>query len=276
MSKRQRRDDDYSDEERRSEERDRKYEKDDSDSYSGKRRGYDENDESKEEKDKRTIFVGKLSDECDEDKLRKIFKQYGNVEDIRFLYRDRERRYHKGCAFIQFEKPTEAQDALKENEVVHMDQALRVNMASDKGDNLSIFVGNLSFDTTEDTLQSTFEKFGKVTKVYMPLNESGRSKGFAFVTYENKESQEAATKLNRTELDKREIRVEIGSRKKQDRRGGYDRDRRGGYDRDRRGGYDRDRRGGYDRDRRDDYRSSRDYRDDYRSRDRDDYRRDRY
>ena len=189
MSKR--RDDDYSDEDRKSEER--SYDKEE------KRKTYDD-EESKEEKDKRTIFVGKLSDEFDEDKLRKIFKTYGNVEDVRFLWKDRERRYHKGVAFIQFEKPVEAQDACKEHDVVHLDQAIRVTMAGDKEQKNSIFVGNLNYDTTEDTLQSVFEKCGKVTKVYMPVNESGRPKGFAFIDFETKEAQEEGKVINQTFL----------------------------------------------------------------------------
>jgi RNA recognition motif-containing protein len=291
-SKRQRRDDD-SDEDRqersydKEERQERSYDKEDD--YQSKRKGFD--GDSREEKDKRTVFVGKLSDEVDEEAVKKIFKSHGNVLDVRFIFH-RDRSGHKGCAFVEFEKESEAQDALKENDVVHHDQALKVTMAGDKQQKNSIFVGNLSYDTTEDSLKSLFEKCGKVERIYMPLNEMGKPKGFAFIDFTTKDALDEAVKLNGSEVDKRDIRVEVGSknRSKGGFRGGSDRG--GGYrgSSDRRGGYDR-RDGDYKRDsyRRDDNYRSRDSRDDYkrdsysrrddnyRSRDSDrDERRDRY
>jgi RNA recognition motif-containing protein len=47
---------------------------------------------------------------------------------------------------------------------------------------MSIYVGNLSYDVTEDDLNSVFAEYGSVKRVYVPTDrETGRMRGFAFV-----------------------------------------------------------------------------------------------
>ena len=59
--------------------------------------------------------------------------------------------------------------------------------------NTKLFVGNLSFDTTENDLQDLFTAHGPVTSVDLIMDKmSGRSRGFAFVTMETKEGADAA------------------------------------------------------------------------------------
>ncbi|MGN6592607.1 MAG: RNA recognition motif domain-containing protein [Terriglobales bacterium] len=57
----------------------------------------------------------------------------------------------------------------------------------------SIFVGNLSFGTTEDELRTLFENYGAVSRVSIMMDrETGRSRGFAFVEMSNDEEAESA------------------------------------------------------------------------------------
>ncbi|MBD2440718.1 RNA-binding protein [Nostoc sp. FACHB-110] len=57
---------------------------------------------------------------------------------------------------------------------------------------MSIYVGNLSYQVTEDDLRMAFSEYGKVSRVQLPTDrETGRSRGFAFVEMES-ESQETA------------------------------------------------------------------------------------
>jgi RNA recognition motif-containing protein len=59
--------------------------------------------------------------------------------------------------------------------------------------NTRLYVGNLSFDTTENDLQDMFQPFGKVTDVNLITDRmSGRSRGFAFVTMATPEEAQAA------------------------------------------------------------------------------------
>lgn len=72
-----------------------------------------------------------------------------------------------------------------------------------------LFVGNLSYNVTENDLQDLFSKHGTVTDVNLMLDRmSGRSRGFAFVTMSSKEEADAATQaLNGQPLDGRNLTV---------------------------------------------------------------------
>jgi RNA recognition motif-containing protein len=74
-----------------------------------------------------------------------------------------------------------------------------------------LYVGNLSYDTTEDGLRSKFAEAGTVVSVEMIKDrDTGRMKGFAFVTMNNQEEAENAIKmLNGKMLDNRAIKVNI-------------------------------------------------------------------
>ena len=72
-----------------------------------------------------------------------------------------------------------------------------------------VYVGNLSFDTTEDALKDLFAKAGKIDSVSIIIDKfSGRSKGFAFVEMSSEEeAKKAIETLNGKELDGRNIVV---------------------------------------------------------------------
>ncbi len=74
---------------------------------------------------------------------------------------------------------------------------------------MKLFIGNLSFDTTEPELQEVFEPFGPVLELVRPTDrETGRPRGFAFVTLIDVEKgREAIDKLDGTELGGRTLRV---------------------------------------------------------------------
>ncbi len=72
-----------------------------------------------------------------------------------------------------------------------------------------VFVGNLSFDTTREQLEALFAQVGEITEIVMPTDrDSGRPRGFAFVTYASPElASQAIERLNGTELGGRNLRV---------------------------------------------------------------------
>ena len=128
---------------------------------------------------------------------------------------------------------------------------------SQEAQTVTLHIGNLAYAVTEDALREKFAEFGDVKSVRIPQNDRGQSKGFGFVEYATKEEAEKAiSALHETDLEGRQIRVELSNpnarreRRGGDRRGDRDYDRRGGRDYDRRGGRDYDRRGGRDYDRR--------------------------
>jgi cold-inducible RNA-binding protein len=103
-----------------------------------------------------------------------------------------------------------------------------------------LFVGNLSYNTTEDELKELFSQAGTVKSVSVIKDRAtGRSKGFAFIEMGSQSEVEQAIKLlNGTTFGNREIKVDIAKEKEQRPSSGYDDRYRqgGGKDRRRRSG----------------------------------------
>ncbi|RMD80443.1 MAG: RNA-binding protein [Lentisphaerae bacterium] len=94
-----------------------------------------------------------------------------------------------------------------------------------------LFVGGLSFQTTEQSLRSAFEQCGEVTESRIITDrETGRSRGFGFVTFaDSADAAEARSSLNGTELDGRTITVDEAKERRNDRQGGFRGNRGGGF-----------------------------------------------
>ena len=74
---------------------------------------------------------------------------------------------------------------------------------------MNIYAGNLSYDVTEEELQSAFENYGNVSTVKLIKDRfSGESKGFGFIEMPSKEEAKAAIEgLNGTDIKGKNIRV---------------------------------------------------------------------
>ena len=108
--------------------------------------------------------------------------------------------------------------------------------------NNKLFVGNLSFNTTENDLQDAFAAHGTVVEANLMVDRmSGRPRGFGFVTMSTpEEAQRAIDALNGSNLDGRPVTVNI-ARPREDRPprsggGGGGAGSRGGYGRGDHGG----------------------------------------
>jgi RNA recognition motif-containing protein len=97
-----------------------------------------------------------------------------------------------------------------------------------------IYVGNLSFQTTEHDLSALFAQIGQVESVNLITDrDTGRSKGFAFVEMGDEDAKKAIAQLNGTEVGGRALTVnEARPREERGGQGGGGRGRSGG-----RGGY---------------------------------------
>ena len=108
---------------------------------------------------------------------------------------------------------------------------------------MNIYVGNLSFDATEDEVRELFAAFGQVTSVSLIKDKfTGRPRGFGFVEMANDgEAQKAIAELNGKDFKGRSMTINQ-ARPREDS-GGFGRGGGGGGFGDRRGGGGRDRRG---------------------------------
>lgn len=107
-----------------------------------------------------------------------------------------------------------------------------------------LYVGNMSFTSTEESIRNLFSQYGEVLSVKIPTDQmSGRPRGFCFVEMEN--AEEAIEKLNNTEFEGRPLKIDIAQERPQGQggRGGFNRDRGGkpGFNKNR-GGRDNSRR----------------------------------
>ena len=97
-----------------------------------------------------------------------------------------------------------------------------------------IYVGNLSFQTTETEITSLFEQAGAVESVSIITDrDTGRSKGFAFVEMSNQDAEKAIAQFNGHEVNDRALTVNE-ARPREERSGGGG--GRGGYGGNRGGG----------------------------------------
>jgi len=87
-----------------------------------------------------------------------------------------------------------------------------------------LYVGNISFQTTEDDLRQAFSQYGTVTSAQVVTDrETGRSRGFAFVEMADG-ADEAIAALNGTDLQGRTLKVnEAKAREARPTSGGYSR-----------------------------------------------------
>ncbi|RDX40088.1 RNA-binding domain-containing protein, partial [Lentinus brumalis] len=207
-----------------------------------------------------TVFVGRLSWNVDNDWLAQEFAECGEVVSAR-VQMDRNTGRSRGFGYVTFAttEAVEAALAMNGKEIdgrpVNIDKSeekdkseVREKRAQKFGDSASepasvLFVGNLSFDSTEDGLWEVFGEYGEVKSVRVPTDpESGRPRGFGYIEYSDIESAKKALEaLSGTEINGRAIRLDYSQPR--DNNGGG-RGGRGGGRRGRGGFGDRGGRGG--------------------------------
>jgi len=96
-----------------------------------------------------------------------------------------------------------------------------------------LYVGNLSFSVDEAQLRELFSDYGEISELALITDrETGRSKGFAFITFASQQAAEKALEMDGKEIDTRKLRVNVAqereSKGKGKGKGGGDRGGRGG------------------------------------------------
>jgi len=152
-----------------------------------------------------------------------------------FLPNDRGTGRPRGFGFVTMETREGAEAAIAKMDQSELDgRTIRVNESRPKGqgrgaggggapglgpggsggfnpsgkEEVKLYVGNLSFDTVQDSVQKLFEQYGVVTDCFMPTDrDSGRVRGFCFVTMPSDAAEKACHELNGYELDGRALRV---------------------------------------------------------------------
>ncbi|XP_046893050.1 nucleolin [Hypomesus transpacificus] len=177
-------------------------------------RSKESSQEGKKERDARTLFVKNLPFSATADDLKEVFE---NAVDIRLP--PGQNGSNRGIAYVEFKTEAVADKMLEEAQGAEVQgRSIIVDYTGDKSQkgggrpaaapgaaSKTLVVNNLSYNATEDSLQSLFEK---AVAVRVPQN-NGRPKGFAFVEFESaEEAKEAMDTLNGSEIEGRAIRLE--------------------------------------------------------------------
>lgn len=142
---------------------------------------------------------------------------------------------------------------VRDSRILRIESERRKNNMSKK-----LYVGNLPFSTTQETLKSMFASYGEVTEAVIITNKfSGRSKGFGFVTLaDDTQAAKAITEMNGKDIEGRKLTVNEAkpfdpNAPRPERRGGFG-GGRGGFGGGRGGGFGGNRGGGFGERRRSD------------------------
>ncbi|XWS08726.1 hypothetical protein CRYUN_Cryun40dG0025800 [Craigia yunnanensis] len=162
------------------------------------------------------LYFGNLPYNVDSAQLAGIIQDYGSPELVEVLY-NRENEKSRGFAFVTI-STTEDCNAVIENldGSEYLGRSLRVNF-SDKPrpreplypeTEYKLFVGNLSWSVTSESLSQAFQEYGNIVGARVLYDgETGRSQGYGFVSYSTKSAMEAALQsLNGVELEGRAMR----------------------------------------------------------------------
>ncbi|XP_048878117.1 RNA-binding protein 39a [Brienomyrus brachyistius] len=176
-----------------------------------------------EERDARTVFCMQLAARIRPRDLEEFFSAVGKVRDVRMIS-DRNSRRSKGIAYIEFVEANSVplaigltgQKLLGVPIIVQASQAEK-NRAAAMSNNLQkgnagpmrLYVGSLHFNITEDMLRGIFEPFGRIESIQLMMDsETGRSKGYGFITFADAEcAKKALEQLNGFELAGRPMKV---------------------------------------------------------------------
>lgn len=223
------------------------------------------------------LFCGNLSWNVDEDWLTREFEEFGELSGVRIIT-DRESGRSKGFGYVEFTSADSAAAALEAKQGAQIDgREIRLDFSTGKqnqkagqgqtpqqrsndrakryGDvpnepSATLFVGNISFDASQDMVYETFQDYGTVVGVRLPTDrDTGNPKGFGYVEMGSIDEAKAAFEgLSGADIAGRTIRLDYSTPKPptEGGRGGFGGGRgRGGFDGGRgRGG--RGGRGGFD------------------------------
>jgi nucleolin len=220
------------------------------------------NADAAEGTEEKTLFVGHLSWNVDDEWLKTAFEGYGEVERASVMM-DRQTGKSRGFGYVSFSTPEGAKNALAKMNGQEIDgRPIKLDVATARaanpvarakqfGDAVSepsqiLFVGNIAFGTTEDTIWEVFAEYGDVVNVRLPTDrESGDMKGYGYVEFSTLESAKKAHEgANGLDIAGRNIRLDFSQPRDAGGGGGGGRGRGGGRGFGDRGFGDRGGRGG--------------------------------
>lgn len=187
------------------------------------------------------MFLGNLPFKATDDLIVSHFTSCGPIDGLHWVTDKTTGKFY-GSAFLDFPSPSAASLAVELNGSEMLGRPIKVgyatginssganrNNSKGKGGHLAaapisdkpegtttVFLGNLSFDVTEEEIRELFKGCGEVTQVRW-VEKDGVFKGCGFVEFSTTASTDEAVKLNGTNLMGRPIRVDYSGNKNKER-----------------------------------------------------------
>ncbi|KAG6478081.1 heterogeneous nuclear ribonucleoprotein 1-like [Zingiber officinale] len=171
------------------------------------------------------LFIGGISWDTNEDRLREYFKNYGEVVEA-VIMKDRNTGRARGFGFIVFSDPAVAERVVMEKHMIdgrmveakkavpRDDQQILNRSASSvhgspgSGRTKKIFVGGLPSTITESEFKKYFDQFGSITDVVVMYDHNTqRPRGFGFITYDSEDAVDKVLYKNFHELNGKTVEV---------------------------------------------------------------------
>ena len=167
-----------------------------------------------QQKESKKIFIKNIPFSINDTQLNEFFSKYGNVVKADIM--KREDGSSSGVGFVEFANDEDKRNVLLMNreDLVLDGRRLDVKEARPEMDySKTLYIGNLSYSTTEETLKKFFSDFCRNLKgdfkVNIKTSPNGKSKGHAYIEFENEEDISNAIKANGEKLDERVLKVEM-------------------------------------------------------------------
>ncbi|KAI9671907.1 MAG: Splicing factor [Caeruleum heppii] len=164
-----------------------------------------------------TLYVTNFPASADEDFIRGLFKEEGEIVDVRFP--SLKYNTHRRFCYVQFRSSGEARRATRlDGKQMEGDRQLVAKISDPakkkerKGavyEGRELYIANLDWNATEEDVKQIFSKYGTVESVRIPRKMGGGSKGMAFVVFSSKDQAEAALEMNLVKFKTRLLNVSL-------------------------------------------------------------------
>ncbi|KAJ4133921.1 Splicing factor [Fusarium equiseti] len=170
-----------------------------------------------------TVYVTNYPPAADQNYIRDLFKDCGEILSIRWP--SLKVNTHRRFCYVSFQDQEASAKAVKLDGTVLEKSFKLVVKYSDPGhkkaregalaEGREIHINNLDRSTNETELKDVFSKYGKITRVNIPLTLAGKNKGFAFMDFETKdEAAKAVAEMNNTKFKSHVLAVALSKESK--------------------------------------------------------------
>lgn len=160
-------------------------------------------------KDNCKMFIGGLNWETTEDGLRDYFSKYGHVIDLKIM-KDSNTGRSRGFGFLTFDQPSSVDEVVKtqhilDGKVIDPKRSIPREEQDKTG---KIFVGGIGADVRPKEFEEFFATYGNIIDAQLMLDkDTGRSRGFGFVTYDSPEAVDRVCQSKYIEFKGKQIEI---------------------------------------------------------------------